>query len=202
MPKPHIKYKIFLPVEAEISVTKVWTDWQTDGWTNGWTKWLQYSPLSTSGGITRNVCITKYARLYKLSNIMVKTSKYRYLSFYCKKWFYIWYVALAWWLVPWLPFQAYRTSTSCLPRVLEFFMFAVMKTFVTDISASTGRNDFIFDMWLWHGELYSVSPFQVYCTSTSCLPCDLEFFMFLQHFLVMSVEIYTNLTQMNEWGYS
>jgi hypothetical protein len=24
----------------------------------------------------------------------------------------------------------------------------------------------------------------------------------LQHFLVMSVEIYTNLTQMNEWGYS
>jgi hypothetical protein len=27
-------------------------------------------------------------------------------------------------------------------------MFAVMKTFLTDISASTGRNDFIFDMWL------------------------------------------------------
>ena len=25
--------------------------------------------------------------------------------------------------------------------------------------------------------------------------------MFLQHFLVMSVEIYTNLTQMNQWGY-
>jgi hypothetical protein len=24
----------------------------------------------------------------------------------------------------------------------------VMKTFVTDISASTGRNDFIFDIWL------------------------------------------------------
>ena len=76
------------------------------------------------------------------------------------------------------PFQVYRTSTSCLPRDLEFFMFAVMKTFVTDISASTGRNNFIFDMWLWHDDLYSVSPFQVYCTSTSCLPCDLEFFMF------------------------
>ena len=54
-------------------------------------------------------------------------------------------------------------------------------TFVTDISASTGRNDFIFDIWLWHGDLYRVSPFQVYRTSTSCLPCDL---------------------QMNEWGYS
>ena len=54
-------------------------------------------------------------------------------------------------------------------------------TFVTDISASTGRNDFIFDLWLWHGDLYRVSPFQVYRTSTSCLPCDL---------------------QMNKWGYS
>jgi hypothetical protein len=31
-------------------------------------------------------------------------------------------------------------------------MFAIMKIFVTDISASTGRNDFIFDMWLWHGD--------------------------------------------------
>ena len=52
-------------------------------------------------------------------------------------------------------------------------------TFVTDISASTGRNDFIFDIWLWHGDLYRVSPFQVYCISTSCLQCDLEFFMFV-----------------------
>jgi hypothetical protein len=31
-------------------------------------------------------------------------------------------------------------------------------TFVTDISASTGRNDFIFDIWLWHGDLYRL-PF-------------------------------------------
>ena len=79
------------------------------------------------------------------------------------------------------PFQVYRTSTSCLQCNLEFFMFAVMKTFVTVMLASTGRNDFIFDIWLWHGDLYRVSPFQVYHTSTSCLPCDL---------------------QMNEWGYS
>ena len=76
------------------------------------------------------------------------------------------------------PFQAYCTSTSCLPHDLEFFIFAVMKTFVTDISAATGRNDFIFDMWLWHGDLCHASPFQVYRTSTSCLLCDLEFFMF------------------------
>jgi hypothetical protein len=59
------------------------------------------------------------------------------------------------------PFQVYRTSTSCLPRNLEFFMFAVMKTFVIDISASTGRNNFIFDIWLLHGDLYRVSSFQV-----------------------------------------
>jgi hypothetical protein len=55
-------------------------------------------------------------------------------------------------------------------------MFAVMKIFVTDISASTGRNDYISDIWLWHGDLYRVSPFQVYCTSTSCLLCDLRIF--------------------------
>ena len=77
------------------------------------------------------------------------------------------------------PFQAYRTSTSCLPRSFEFFMFAIMKIFVTDISASTGRNDFIFDIWLWHGDLHRVSPFQDYCTSTSCLPCDLRIFHFV-----------------------
>ena len=34
----------------------------------------------------------------------------------------------------------------------------------------------VFDMWLWHGDLYRVSPFQVYCTSTSCLPCDKRIF--------------------------
>ena len=55
-------------------------------------------------------------------------------------------------------------------------MFAIVKIFVTDIAAFTGRNDFIFDIWLWHGDLYRVSPFQVYCTSTSCLLCDLRIF--------------------------
>jgi hypothetical protein len=42
-------------------------------------------------------------------------------------------------------------------------------TFVKDVSAATGRNDFIFDTWLWHSDLYHVSPFQAYRTSTSCL---------------------------------
>jgi hypothetical protein len=80
-----------------------------------------------------------------------------------------------------------------------------MKTFVTDISASTWRNDFIFDMWLWHGDLYRVSPFQVYCTSTSCLPCDLRIFHVFTAFYgneCWDTCVCTNLTQMNEWGYS
>ena len=51
-------------------------------------------------------------------------------------------------------------------------------TFVKDVSAATGRNDFIFDTRLWHSDLYRVSPFQAYRTSTFCLPRDLEFFMF------------------------
>ena len=82
----------------------------------------------------------------------------RYLSFYWKKWFYIWYMAFAWWIVPCLPFPG-------LPHI--YFLFTVRlrivhacrneKTFVTDISASTGRNDFIFDIWFLHGD----SPFQV-----------------------------------------
>jgi hypothetical protein len=53
-------------------------------------------------------------------------------------------------------------------------MFAVMKTFVTDISASTERNDFIFDIWLWHGDLYHVSPFQAYRTSTDFTTANMK----------------------------
>ena len=42
-----------------------------------------------------------------------------YLSFYWKKWFYIWYMSLAWWLVPCLPFQS-------LPHI--YFLFTVRLT--------------------------------------------------------------------------
>jgi hypothetical protein len=63
-------------------------------------------------------------------------------------------------------------------------------TFVKDVSASTGRNDFIFDMWLWHGDLYRVSPFHVYCTSTSCLPCDLRIFHVFTSFSCKCWDIY------------
>jgi hypothetical protein len=38
------------------------------------------------------------------------------LSFYWKKWFYIWYMALAWWIVPCLSFPG-------LPHI--YFLFTV-----------------------------------------------------------------------------
>jgi hypothetical protein len=79
------------------------------------TRWLQYSPLSTSEGI-----------------IVEKVVKFK--------------IKLG------LPF--------IIPDLVRPSVCPSVHTFITDISASTGRNN---------------------CTSTSCLPCDL---------------------QMNEWGYS
>ena len=55
----------------------------------------------------------------------------RYLSFYWKKWFYIWYMALTWWLVPCLSFPGLPHIYFLFTVRLRFFMFAVMKTFVT-----------------------------------------------------------------------
>ena len=108
-----------------------------------------YTPIVWVGAILQSPCPSVHSHF-----------RNRYLSFYWKKWFYIFDIWL--WhgdLYCVSPFQVYHTSTSCLQCDLEFFMFAVMKTFVTVISASTGRNDFIFYIWLWHGDLYRVSPF-------------------------------------------
>ena len=105
----------------------------------------------------------------------------RYLRFYGKKWFYIWYVALAWWLVPCLPFPGlphiyfpcnarFRIFHVChnenfsnrylsfywkndfIPPLVERGLYcnhlvhSSVHTFVTDISASTGRNNF----YIWY----------------------------------------------------
>jgi hypothetical protein len=125
-----------------------------------------YTPTRREGAILQSPCPSVRSHF-----------RNRYLSFYWKKLFYIWF-ALAWWLVPCLPFPGLLHIYFLFTVWLKFFMFAVMKIFITDISASTGRNDFIFDIWLWHGDLYRVSPFQVYRTYTSCLQSDLEFFIF------------------------
>ena len=67
------------------------------------------------------------------------------------------------------PFQVYHTSTSCLTHAwLRIFHGCVMKMFVTDIPAFTGRNYFIFGIWLWLSDLYRFFPFLAYHTSTSC----------------------------------
>ena len=49
----------------------------------------------------------------------------------------------------------YYTPTHRVRAILQSPCLSV-HTFVTDISASTGRNDFIFDIWLWHGDLCGV----------------------------------------------
>ena len=55
------------------------------------------TPTHREGAILQSPCPS--ARLSVSSHF-----RNRYLGFYWKKWFYIWYMALAWWLVPCLPF--------------------------------------------------------------------------------------------------
>ena len=69
----------------------------------GVTIYCYYTPTHRVGAILQSPCLSVRSHFHN-----------RYLSFYWKKWFYIWYMALAWWLVPCVsPFQVYRTSTSC-----------------------------------------------------------------------------------------
>jgi hypothetical protein len=58
---------------------------------------VYYTPTRREGAILQSPCPS--VRPFVRSHF-----RNRYLSFYWKKWFYIWYVALAWWLVPCLPF--------------------------------------------------------------------------------------------------
>ena len=52
-----------------------------------------YTPTHRVGAILQSPCPSVRSHF-----------RNRYLSFYWKKWFYIWFMALAWWLVPCLPF--------------------------------------------------------------------------------------------------
>jgi hypothetical protein len=54
-----------------------------------------------------------------------------HLSFYWKKWFYIWYMTLAWWLVPCLPFPG-------LPHI--YFLFTVRLTNIKYKIISSSRS--------------------------------------------------------------
>ena len=128
-----------------------------------------YTPILRVGAILQSHCppVRLSVRLSVRSHF-----RNRYHSLYWKKWFYIWYMALAWWLVPCLPFPGLPHIYFLFTVRLRIFHVCRNETFVTVISASTGSNDFIFDIWFWDGDLYRVPPFQIYRTSTSCLPCD------------------------------
>jgi hypothetical protein len=60
-----------------------------------------------------------------------------YLSFYWKKWFYIWYMALAWWLVLCLPFPG-------LPHI--YFLFTVQLRIFHVCSNENFRNSYL-SLW-------------------------------------------------------
>jgi hypothetical protein len=62
----------------------------------------------------------------------------RYLCFYWKKWFYIWYMALAWWLVPCLPFPG-------LPHI--YFLFTVWIRIVHVCRNENFRNSYLSFYW-------------------------------------------------------
>ena len=73
---------------------------------------LYYTPTHRVGAILQSPCPS-------VSLSVRPHFRNRYLSFYWKKWFYIWYMALAWWLVPCLPF----------PGLLHiYFLFTVRLT--------------------------------------------------------------------------
>ena len=62
----------------------------------------------------------------------------RYLSFYWQKWFYIWYMALAWWLVPCLPFPG-------LPHI--YFLFTVRLRIFHVCRNENFRNSYLSFYW-------------------------------------------------------
>ena len=62
----------------------------------------------------------------------------RFLSFYWKKWFYIWYMALAWWLVPCLPFPG-------LPHI--YFLFTVQLRIFHVCCNENFRNSYVSFYW-------------------------------------------------------
>jgi hypothetical protein len=62
----------------------------------------------------------------------------RYLSFYWMKWFYIWYMALAWWLVPCLPFPG-------LPHI--YFLFTVRPRIFHVCRNENFRNSYLSFYW-------------------------------------------------------
>jgi hypothetical protein len=72
-----------------------------------------------------------------------------YLSFYWKNWFYIWYMALAWWLVPCLPFPG-------LPLIYFLFTMRLTNERVRVFLAKSGLNEWMTSILTYYTVLVSV----------------------------------------------
>jgi hypothetical protein len=92
MPKPYIKYKI-------ISSSRSWDICYKSFMALAW--WLV--PCLPFPGLP-HIYFLFTVRLRIFHICRNKNFCNRYLNFYWTKWFYIWYLAFAWWLVPCLPF--------------------------------------------------------------------------------------------------
>jgi hypothetical protein len=88
---------------------------------------LYYTPTHREGAILQSPCLSVHSHFRNI-----------YLSFYWKKWFYIWYMALAWWLVPCLPFPG-------LPHI--FFLFTARLRIVHVCRNENFRNRYLSFYW-------------------------------------------------------
>ena len=86
---------------------------------------VNYTPTRREGAMLQSPCPSVHFRN-------------RYLSFYWKKWFYIWYMALAWWLVLCLPFPG-------LPRI--YFLFTVRLRIFHVCHNENFRNSYLSFYW-------------------------------------------------------
>jgi hypothetical protein len=89
--------------------------------------YVYYTPTRREGAILQSPCPSVRSHF-----------RNRYLSFYWKKWFYIWYMALAWWLVPCLPFPG-------LPHI--YFLFTVRLKIFHVYRNENFRNSYLSFYW-------------------------------------------------------
>ena len=86
-----------------------------------------YTPTHRVGAILQSPCPSVRSHF-----------RNRYLSFYWKKWFYIWYMALAWWLALCLPFPG-------LPHI--YFLFTVRLRIFHVCRNENFRNSYLSFYW-------------------------------------------------------
>jgi hypothetical protein len=108
------QYKIFYP--NPLLLNKWWRNNR-----------FYYTPTHRVGAILQSPCPSVRSHF-----------RNRYLGFYWKKWFYIWYMALAWWLVPCLPFPG-------LPHI--YFLFTVQLRIFHVCRNENFRNSYLSFYW-------------------------------------------------------